>query len=205
MIIDGTHRVEGVLADAVFDAMADASILARTLPGCRSLVDLGDGAYEVSIDVGVASVRGSYSGQVRIRESYRPEFYEATLQAGGAQGSVTASMRAQLASVAEGTDIAYRLDARVAGRIAGVGQRVIAGVSRRNAVAFFNALERELTQPPDAAPAPGLYPASLQPPPDAVAKAGSRRTAIRWSAGGAALALALALLVSRAARRGGTR
>lgn len=153
MIIEGTHQIEGVSAEAVFDALADPAVLARTVPGCRSLTDRGDGNYDVAIDVGVGSVRGAYSGRVTIREHQRPELYEATLEASGPPGSVTAALRAEFSDSEGGTSIGYQMDAKIAGRIAGVGQRVIAGVSRKNATAFFNAVERELTAATEESPA----------------------------------------------------
>jgi carbon monoxide dehydrogenase subunit G len=194
VIIEGSHRIEGVSAEVVFDALADPAVLARTLPGCRTLTERGEGVYEVAIDVGVASVRGSYSGRVEIRERHRPDLYEATLEAGGVPGKVSAAMRAELADGADGAEIAYWMDARIAGRIAGVGQRVLAGVSRRNASAFFTALEQELTLgnaapagPPPAVPGPnaGLL----------------ERRRPRARAFAVALALALALLLIGRRRR----
>ena len=81
MIIEGTHTIEGIEREVVFDALADPAVLARSLPGCRRLVDQGDGRYEITIDAGVGSVRGEYTGEVTIGEAKRPELYEATLNA----------------------------------------------------------------------------------------------------------------------------
>ena len=155
LIIEGTHTIEGIEREVVFDALADPAVLARSLPGCRRLVDQGDGRYEITIDAGVGSVRGEYTGEVTIGEAKRPELYEATLNASGGPGDVRATLQATLSENDGGTDVAYRMDAQVTGAIAGVGQRVITGVSRRNANDFLKALGKELSEPtPEPPPEP---------------------------------------------------
>ena len=155
LIIEGTHTIEGIEREVVFDALADPAVLARSLPGCRRLVDQGEGHYEITIDAGVGSVRGEYTGEVTIGEAKRPELYEATLNASGGPGDVRATLQATLSENDNGTDVAYRMDAQVTGAIAGVGQRVITGVSRRNANDFLKALGKELSEPtPEPPPEP---------------------------------------------------
>jgi carbon monoxide dehydrogenase subunit G len=152
VIVEGTYVVRGASRERVFEALTDPALLARAVPGCRALVDEGEGVFGLTIEAGAGAVRGAYSGHVRLGEREAPARYEATLDASGSAGSVQASMRAELAEVDGGTEVEYHMDAKVAGVIAGVGQRVLAGVSRKNASAFFAALEEELAdQAPSAA------------------------------------------------------
>jgi hypothetical protein len=58
--------------------------------------------------------------------------------------------------------VAYWLDAKLAGAIAGVGQRVLSGASRKNATAFLDALSEDLA-------AGGAVPAPTPPDPGAPA------------------------------------
>jgi carbon monoxide dehydrogenase subunit G len=151
MLIEGRHEIEGVPRERVFDALSDPAILANAVPGCRELVDRGDGVYDLTIDVGVGAVRGTYAGQVRIGERRAPELYEAVLEASGRPGSVQAKMRAELAQSNGSTTVAYTMDATLAGPVAGVGQRVLAGASRKNATMFLDGLQRVLLSGPVAA------------------------------------------------------
>jgi carbon monoxide dehydrogenase subunit G len=152
MLIEGRYEIDGVSRERVFDALSDPAILARSVPGCRELVDRGDGVYELTIDVGVGAVRGTYAGRVTIGERRSPDLYEAVLNASGGPGSVQARMRAELDHHNGGTAVTYSMDATLAGAIAGVGQRVLSGASRKNATAFLEGLEAELTSPSAAAP-----------------------------------------------------
>jgi hypothetical protein len=162
VLLDGTSVIEGAPPERVFAALADPGVLARVVPGCRELVDRGDGVYDLTIAAGVGSIRGTYAGQVQVEEARAPELYAASLRASGSPGTVQASLRAELSPSAGGTKVDYTMDAQLAGPIAGVGQRVVAGVSKRNAEDFFTALGRELSAAPPAEPA-AEEPLAVQP------------------------------------------
>jgi len=168
MVIEGRYEIDGVPPERVFDALGDPAILARAVPGCRELTDRGDGVYDLAIDAGVGAVRGRYAGAVTIGDRRPHELYEAVLEASGTPGAVRAKMRAELAGRNGGTAIDYSMDATLSGPIAGVGQRVLSGASRKNATTFLQALERELTEA-GAAPAPGPAPAEGAAAPPAAA------------------------------------
>jgi carbon monoxide dehydrogenase subunit G len=176
MVIEGRYEIDGIPRERVFEALSDPAILARSVPGCRTLVDRGDGVYELTIDVGVGAVRGTYAGKVKIGERRAPDLYEAVLDASGGPGSVQARMRAELAQHNGGTAVTYSMDATLAGAIAGVGQRVLSGASRKNATAFLDGLQAELTAhaangsplAPRTGAAPAVRPDSQDPASDSV-------------------------------------
>jgi uncharacterized protein len=162
VLLEGTNVIERAAPERVFEALADPGVLARVVPGCRKLVDRGEGVYDLTIEAGVGSIRGTYAGQVNVQEARPPDQYAASLSASGSPGTVQASLRAELSARDSGTQVEYTMDAQLAGPIAGVGQRVVAGVSRKNAEAFFEALERELAEAPaepdSTSEAPSVHP-----------------------------------------------
>jgi carbon monoxide dehydrogenase subunit G len=204
VIVEGTNEIRSASPDQVFAALADPAVLARVVPGCRELIDRGDGVYDLTIEAGVGSIRGAYAGQVNVAEARPPELYEASLSATGSPGTVQATLRAELSPGESGTQVDYRMDAKLAGPIAGVGQRVVAGVSRKNAQMFFDALERELASNGDGGtvaasePAPGPEDAARVYP-GAPAKASSGAPVDRFVLGVivGALATALGVLIGR--------
>jgi carbon monoxide dehydrogenase subunit G len=158
MVIEGRYEIDGIPRERVFEALSDPAILARAVPGCKELVDRGDGVYDLTISAGVGAVRGTYAGQVKIGERRAPDLYEAVLEASGGPGSVQATMRAELASHNGGTAVSYSMDATLAGAIAGVGQRVLSGASRKNATMFLDGLQAVLNDPASASTAADAEP-----------------------------------------------
>jgi hypothetical protein len=62
----------------------------------------------------------------------------------GAPGTIDASATVSLREEGAGTRVEYDADAVIGGAIAGVGQRVVAGVAKRNARTFFESVDQYL-------------------------------------------------------------
>jgi uncharacterized protein len=135
----------------VWDALQDPAVLARSIPGCHSLEAVGADAYKMTITAGVASIKGTYVGQVALAEPEPPHSFVLRARGQGAPGTVEATVTVRLSEGADGTRVDYDADAVVGGMIGGVGQRMLGSVARRTAGEFFAAVEQALTAP---APAP---------------------------------------------------
>jgi carbon monoxide dehydrogenase subunit G len=145
---------------AVWDAFHDPAVLAQCLPGCERLVELGPGRYAMTVTAGVAAIRGTYDGEVALGDPQHPESFTLRATGAGAPGTVDADVVVRLApSTSGGTDLTYDADASVGGAIGGVGQRMLAGVTKKMAGQFFTAVDDCLTGPPVAAAPAGVGPA----------------------------------------------
>ena len=129
----------------VWDAFHDPSVLARCLPGCERLVELGPGRYAMTVTAGVAAIKGTYDGEVALADPQHPESFTLRAKGAGSPGTVDADVVVRLApSPAGGTDLTYDADASVGGAIGGVGQRMLAGVTKKMAGQFFTAVDADL-------------------------------------------------------------
>ncbi|HYY80207.1 MAG TPA: carbon monoxide dehydrogenase subunit G [Actinomycetes bacterium] len=197
-------------AEAVYAALTDPAVLVRTIPGCERLEQVGEDAYQVVVTAGVASVRGTYSGDVRLTDQRAPS--ELTLRAAGSgsPGTVAADVTVRLADGGDGTTLlSYDADAVVGGMLGGVGQRMLSGVAKRTAGEFFAAVDGVLTGAPapaeaPAAPAAAGRPVFTAPPRPAAAGVPGGQFAA-GAVFGAAVALLGALVGGYLARRGARR
>jgi carbon monoxide dehydrogenase subunit G len=152
-------------AEQIFSSMQDPRFLVRTIPGCQQLEVVGPDEYQMTINAGVASIKGTYLGNVRMVDPVPPQAYTLKASAQSAVGTVDADARISLEDRGGGeTELRYDADARIGGTIAGVGQRVLTGVARKMAGEFFAAVDRELTNGA-AGPATPLEPAATAAPP----------------------------------------
>jgi carbon monoxide dehydrogenase subunit G len=137
--------------DRVWSVITDPAVLARCIPGCLQLEQVGEDDYKMQVSVGVGAVRGVYAGEVRLSDQQRPSSYVMHASGAGAPGQVRAKVDINLHSHEPGTTtLTYSADAVVGGPVAGVGQRMMTGVAKRMAGHFFSAIDAELT---GAAPA----------------------------------------------------
>jgi carbon monoxide dehydrogenase subunit G len=131
--------------ERVWSVITDPAVLARTIPGCETLEQVGDDEYKMQVAVGVGAIRGSYAGEVRLSDQERPSSYVMHASGAGAPGNVRATVTINLEPDGDGTTLTYSADAVVGGPVAGVGQRMITGVAKRMAGQFFTAIDDELT------------------------------------------------------------
>ena len=151
MKVSGTATLHAT-PDRVYAALNDPAVLVRTIPGCERLEAVGPDRYRMTVTAGVASIKGSYLGDVRLSDGAPPSSFTLTASGSGAPGTVTADVRVHLDDAGDGTTVLrYDADAVVGGPVGGVGQRVLTGVARKTAAEFFAAVDAALAAGPDAA------------------------------------------------------
>jgi hypothetical protein len=147
--------------EQVWAVITDPAVLARTIPGCVSLEQVGEDRFAMVVSAGVGAIRGMYAGEVRLSDLSFPTSCVLHASGSGGPGSVRATVPITLAPVDGGTLLSYSAEAVVGGPVAGVGQRMITGVAKKMAEQFFSAMDRELAEPnvvAAVAPAPSVVP-----------------------------------------------
>ena len=145
----------GVDRDRVWAALQDPAVLVRTIPGCERLEESGPDTYRMTVNAGIASLKGVYQGEVALAEPAAPESFVLRARGQGAPGTVDATVLVRLSEVDGGTKVDYDADAVIGGMIGGVGQRMLGSVAKRTAGEFFAAVEDHLRDPSaEQAPAP---------------------------------------------------
>jgi carbon monoxide dehydrogenase subunit G len=131
--------------DTVWEAIQDPAVLARCIPGCEALRTLGEDRYAMSVTAGVAAIKGTYAGEVSLHDKVAPSSLRLKATGAGAPGTIDATVMVRFApSATGGTELTYDADASVGGAIGGVGQRMLAGVTKKMAGQFFTALDQDI-------------------------------------------------------------
>ena len=130
--------------ERVFEALVDPVILKRCIPGCESLTSTGPDAYAATLKVGVAGLKGSYTGKAAITNKQSPETLTISLDGKGGPGFVRGNAALTLTADGEGTRVACDADVQVGGLIAAVGSRLVEAAARKMADDFFRQLAVEL-------------------------------------------------------------
>jgi carbon monoxide dehydrogenase subunit G len=143
MKLDGTADFPYAAAD-VWAALHDTDILVKAVPGCKSMVADGEGIYRAAVSLGVAAIKGDYEGKVRVTDVEFPHHYVMDGEGSGKPGYVKVNVDCRLVPTASGTTMNWSCDAEVGGLIAGIGGRVLSGISKHLAKQFFKALNTEM-------------------------------------------------------------
>lgn len=131
--------------ERVWDAFLDPKILAQAIPGCEELQELGPGEYRAKMKVGVAAIKGTFEGKVRLSDLDRPSRYCMAVEGSGGPGFVRGQAVMGLSEIEGGTRVTYDADVQVGGLIASVGQRLLGGVSKMMLDQFFGRMTELVT------------------------------------------------------------
>jgi carbon monoxide dehydrogenase subunit G len=94
--------------------------------------------------VGVASIRGTYNGTVRITDKDEPRGYTLNVEGSGGPGFVRGVAKISLEPAGEATSVKVDADGQVGGTVAGVAQRMLAGVAKMLMNQFFDCMRKQL-------------------------------------------------------------
>jgi len=130
--------------DRVFAALTDPAVLQRCIPGCEELKPIGADAYQARVRIGVAGLKGTYSGRAEVRDKRPPESLALVFDGKGAPGFVRGTATVRLAPAGDGTRVTSNAEVQVGGLIAAVGSRLVDAAARKLAAEFFQQLAVEI-------------------------------------------------------------
>ncbi|MDQ5823096.1 MAG: carbon monoxide dehydrogenase subunit G [Chloroflexota bacterium] len=148
MELSGTHTIKAPQA-LVWKVLTDPETLRRTLPGCQRFDSQEDGSYNITMSIGIAAIKGTYTGTVRLLNEKPPDSYSLKVSAKGGVGFIDGQGDFVLTPAEDNGDhtkLSYTGQAQVGGKIAGVGQRLLQGGANLVIGQFFRALDKEVAQ-----------------------------------------------------------
>ena len=130
--------------DRVYAALVDPALLQRCIPGCEELKSIGPDMFEARLRVGVAGLKGTYTGKATLRDQRPPESFTLTFDGKGTGGFVRGTANIRLTPEPPATRVSSDVDLQVGGLIAAVGSRLIDSAARKLADEFFQHLAAEI-------------------------------------------------------------
>jgi carbon monoxide dehydrogenase subunit G len=151
--ISGQYTINATQTQ-VWTALNDIEVLARVVPGCESLAEVGENQFEGTIKIGIAGIKGVYSGKIRLEDVIPPTSYKLVAAGKGSNGVVDGVGFVELEPLEGGkTNLKYSGEAQIGGMLASVGQRLIDGASKQLIGQALKALEQQILQRVPAEPA----------------------------------------------------
>jgi carbon monoxide dehydrogenase subunit G len=136
----------------VWAKLNDAEVLKRSIPGCESLEKLSDTEFKGTVAVKIGPVAARFDGNVTLSDINPPASYRISGSGkGGPAGMASGGANVRLEEKAGGTLLTYDVDAKVSGKIAQLGQRLIDATAAQLADKFFSNFAREVEGAPAAA------------------------------------------------------
>lgn len=131
--------------DRVWTLLNDPNRLSKLIPGLQKLDVLAPDEFTGTLNVGIAAVKGVYTGKLKLEEIRPPEHYKMVVDGRGKQGFMRGAGTLDLLPK-DGTEtiVKYAGDIQIGGPLMQVGQRMIDSAAKMLLGQFFAAAEAEL-------------------------------------------------------------
>jgi carbon monoxide dehydrogenase subunit G len=141
--VTGTYKLNAPI-EKVWAFLMDPDSISKVLPGCKSLEETKPDTFEGTMEIGIAAVKGSYSGSVQLLDKEPPKSYRMIIDGSGKRGFVKGEASVDLEAADEETVLTYDADTQVGGLIANVGQRMLSGAAKMIINQSLKKLDQEL-------------------------------------------------------------
>ena len=147
MELSGERMIAASRAD-VWAALNDPEILQASIPGCTEMTGNAVDGYEATVTQKIGPVKATFHGVVALTDIVEATSYRISGEGkGGAAGYASGGADVTLSDVEGGTLLQYDVQAKVGGKIASLGGRLIGGVAKKLADRFFKNFEEAIVGP----------------------------------------------------------
>jgi len=143
MIIQGNYPINASVQD-VWNHLMDPEVLKKITPGISELIPQGDDKYQAISNIKIGPVKGSFEGQLELKDKVENSTATIVVDQKSKIGNVSAEIKIQLNTIGDTTEINYHGEAKLSGKLAMMGQRIIGGVISSLSKQFFKSLDKEI-------------------------------------------------------------
>ncbi|MDR6951854.1 carbon monoxide dehydrogenase subunit G [Ancylobacter sp. 3268] len=151
MEFSGSHRIAAPRA-AVWAALNDPEVLRQCTPGCQEVVQVSPTEFTAKMVLKIGPMKVAFAGNVTLTELDPPASCRIVGEGqGGVAGFAKGSSLVRLDEEGEETVLTYRTEAKVGGKIAQLGARLIDGTVKKLTGEFFAAFAAVVVPVPQPA------------------------------------------------------
>ena len=144
MKMNGEFRVP-TDRETVWRALNDPEVLKDCLPGCQEIEKTSETEMSATLVIKVGPVKATFAGGVTFSDLDPPNGYTLSGQGqGGAAGFASGEARVRLIDEGGATVVEYEVDAKVGGKLAQIGSRLIDSTAKKLSKQFFDSLAEKL-------------------------------------------------------------
>lgn len=137
--------------DVVYAALNDTDMLKAAIPGCEELLRHSDTDLEAKVVLKIGPIKARFGGKVVLDQSGAPGSFSLQGEgSGGVAGFARGGAVVTLEDRGHETLLTYNASADVGGKIAQLGNRLIAGTAKKLADQFFTNFAAAVTAQAEA-------------------------------------------------------
>ncbi|OWU85563.1 carbon monoxide dehydrogenase [Oceanicola sp. 22II-s10i] len=139
----------------VFAALLSPDVLKECVPGAQEVTGTPEEGFEATVVQKVGPVKATFKGAVTISDIVENQSLTLSGEGkGGAAGFAKGGAKVTLEPTEAGTLLTYDVEAKVGGKLAQLGSRIIDGFAKKMADQFFTRFQEVLEGPAEGDEAP---------------------------------------------------
>ncbi|MDA3858002.1 Carbon monoxide dehydrogenase subunit G (CoxG) [Roseovarius gaetbuli] len=139
----------------VWAALLSPEVLKECVPGAQEVTGTPEDGFDALVVQKVGPVKATFKGTVTLSNMVEMESLTLTGEGkGGAAGFAKGGANVRLEDSETGTRLIYEVEAKVGGKLAQLGSRIVDGFAKKMAEQFFSRFEEVLEGPKDEDDAP---------------------------------------------------
>jgi carbon monoxide dehydrogenase subunit G len=147
MEMQGERRIRAS-REIVWKALNEPEVLKASIPGCEELEQTSDTTFEGKVNQKVGPVKARFQVNVELSDIEEAKSYRISGEGkGGAAGFAKGGAKVTLEDDGEGTLLSYDVEAKVGGKLAQLGSRIIDGYAKKMADQFFDRFKTAVEPP----------------------------------------------------------
>jgi len=143
MHLEGSYEFEAS-QQLVWDMLQDTDVLGSIIPGSKGLEEVEPNKYYTALVVKVGPVNGKFEANIELADVNEPDDYKLLIDGKGPAGHVTGEGQIRLEHAEGVTTMFYEGDAKIGGKIAAVGQRLLDVAAKQIAKQSLKKLAKEI-------------------------------------------------------------
>jgi len=142
MELNGSEEI-AASKEQLWEGLNDPDVLTKCIPGCTAMVETAPDSYDVTMQLKVAAVGGSFDGKVALSDKVEPERCRIAVSGAGSLGTGSGTAEFTITEIDAGRSrLDYAGTGEIGGLVAGVGQRILGSVAKHLTKQFFTALRK---------------------------------------------------------------
>ncbi|SHL73266.1 hypothetical protein SAMN05444414_1335 [Roseovarius marisflavi] len=134
----------------VWAALLSPEVLKECVPGAQEVTGTPEDGFDALVVQKVGPVKATFKGTVTLSNMVEMESLTLTGEGkGGAAGFAKGGANVRLEDSETGTRLIYEVEAKVGGKLAQLGSRIVDGFAKKMAEQFFSRFEEVLEGPKD--------------------------------------------------------
>ncbi|HEX6779243.1 MAG TPA: SRPBCC domain-containing protein [Ktedonobacterales bacterium] len=140
MDFKGDHEF-GASRSKVYAAFFDANVLSAAIPGCKEAKWVNPQTLELTIDLNILVVKGTYYGVLQVSDQQEPSHFKLTIERNQVKGSATID----LAEAGAKTKLTYTGEAQLNGPLKAADNAAGSLAAKGLLGQFFKGVEKQIS------------------------------------------------------------